>query len=108
MVGQEPAQAALVESIFAAAREGRLDRMIVLHGPNGSGKSSLVELMHLGLEAYSHEPEGAIYALRWIFPKTPAESTGFGFGGPREHGEAVESYALLEPDDVASRIVCEL
>lgn len=108
VVGQEEAQAAFVEIVESAAREGRIDRMIVLHGPNGSGKSSLIELLLGGLESYSHTPEGAIYALRWIFPKSPPESAGLGFGGPARREDDRESYALLGPDDVAGRIVCEL
>jgi serine protein kinase len=107
VVGQEEAQAALVEILEAGAREGRLDRMIVLHGPNGSGKSSLIELLLRGLEGYSHTPEGALYALRWIFPKLPDESAGLGFGGTRREDDR-ESYALLRAEEVAGRIVCEL
>jgi serine protein kinase len=106
LCGQEASQQELVEVVTAAARSGRLDRMIVLHGPNGSGKSSLVELLFRGLESYSHTPEGALYALRWIFPKGGPEGAGLGFRTQR--GEEPDSYALLEPDDVASRAVCEL
>ena len=107
LVGHEQAGQEVVEAIVAAAREGRLDRMIVLHGPNGSGKSSLVELLLWGLEEYSHTPAGAMYALRWVFPRTPAESAGLGFAGHRG-GDEPDSYALLEAEDVAARIVCEL
>jgi len=107
LIGQEDAQREVVETISAAAREGRLDRMLVLHGPNGSGKSSLVELLQRSLEIYSHEPDGAIYALLWIFPKTPAEGADLGFGGGRTDTEA-GSYALLEPEDISARVVCEL
>ncbi len=108
LIGQEEAQRDVVETISAAAREGRLDRMIVLHGPNGSGKSSLVELLQWGLELYSHQPDGALYALRWIFPRTAPEGTGLGFGGARAADDEPDSYALLEPEHVAARIVCEL
>lgn len=107
VIGQELAQRALADSIDAAAREGRLDRMIVLHGPNGSGKSSMIERLLGGLEEYSHAPEGALYALRWIFPKTPAEGAGLGFGGTRRDDDR-ESYALLPPEEVAARVACEL
>ena len=34
LIGQEEAQRAVIEIIAAAAREGRLDRMIALHWPN--------------------------------------------------------------------------
>lgn len=105
ILGQERPQRDLVDTIAAAAREGRLDRMIVLHGPNGSGKSSLVELLQRGLEEYSHEPAGAMYALRWIFPKA-AEGASLGFGGTRRGGE-LASYALLQPSEIAARVVCE-
>ena len=107
LIGQEEAQRDIVDAISAAAREGRLDRMLVLHGPNGSGKSSLVELLQWGLEAYSHERTGALYALRWIFPKTPVEGSGLGFGGGKPPDDA-DSYALLGPENVAARVVCEL
>jgi predicted Ser/Thr protein kinase len=106
IIGQERPQRDLVDTIFAAAREGRLDRMIVLHGPNGSGKSSLVELLQRGLEEYSHEAAGAVYALRWIFPKGAAEGASLGFGGQRRAGDR-DSYALLDPPDIAARVVCE-
>lgn len=106
VIGQEDAQHAIVEAISAAADEGRLDRMLVLHGPNGSGKSSLVECLQRGLEDYSHRPEGAMYALRWIFPRA-AEGTSLGFGG-ESRKETPDSYALLDPDEIASRVVCEL
>lgn len=105
--GQERSQRALVEIVEAAAREGSLDRMVVLHGPNGSGKSSLLELLQMGLEEYSHAPEGSLYALRWIFPKAPAESAGLGFTGSRRDDDR-ESYALLSPDEIAGRVACEL
>jgi serine protein kinase len=106
VIGQERPQRDLVDTIFAAAREGRLDRMILLHGPNGSGKSSLVELLQRGLEEYSHVPEGALYALRWIFPKAAPEGSSLGFGGRR--AEMRDSYALLDASDIAARVVCEL
>lgn len=109
VAGHEEAQNQIVEVIEAAAREGRLDRMLVLHGPNGSGKSSLLECLQRGLEEYSHAPEGAMYALRWIFPKGPPESAGLGFGGGRrEADDGVGSYAHLGADAVAGRVVCEL
>ncbi len=107
VIGHEQAQRDIVETISAAARDGKLDRMIVLHGPNGSGKTSLVELLHRALEHYSHEPAGAVYALRWIFPKLPAEGSGLGFAGARKEDDR-ESYALLDPTEVAARVVCEM
>lgn len=106
VIGQEGPQRDFVDTIFAAAREGRLDRMIVLHGPNGSGKSSLVELLHRGLEEYSHAPAGAVYALRWIFPKGAAEGASLGFGGTKRTTDR-DSYALLDVADVGARVVCE-
>jgi predicted Ser/Thr protein kinase len=106
IIGQERPQQDLVDTVFAAAREGRLDRMIILHGPNGSGKSSLVELLQRGLEEYSHEAAGAAYALRWIFPKTAADGASLGFGGAKRPSDR-DSFALLDAQDIAARVVCE-
>jgi len=106
VIGQEKPQRDLVDTIFAAAREGRLDRMIVLHGPNGSGKSSLVELLQCGLEEYSHAPGGAIYALRWIFPKGAAEGASLGFGGGKKPSDR-DSFAMLDVAEIGARVACE-
>jgi predicted Ser/Thr protein kinase len=106
VVGHEAAQQSIVDSVVAGAREGRMHRMMVLHGPNGSGKSSLIECLQRGLESYSHTTEGAFYALRWIFPKLEPEGASLGFGG-RRRTAMPDSYALLEPEDVAGRAVCE-
>ncbi|MFQ5506469.1 MAG: PrkA family serine protein kinase, partial [Planctomycetota bacterium] len=41
-------------------------RVLLLHGPVGSSKSTIVRLLKKGLEAYSHVPEGSLYAFDWV------------------------------------------
>lgn len=111
--GQERVQERIVRVFRSAAEEGRLDRLVLLHGPNGSSKSTLVEALMRGVAHYSTLPEGALYRFHWVFPRRPdAEEGGLGFaaltrGGAGEEG-ASESYALLDPEEIAARIPCEL
>ena len=49
-------------------REGRPNRLILLHGPNGSAKSTIASCMMAALEHYSTLDEGALYRFHWVFP----------------------------------------
>lgn len=114
--GQERVQERLVRVFRSAAEEGRLDRLVVLHGPNGSAKTSLVECLMRGVAHYATLPEGALYRFHWVFPRRPdGDEAGLGFGGTRRSGEAaredradLDSYALLDPAEIAARVPCEL
>ena len=112
--GQEAVQERVVRVFRSAAEEGRLDRLLLLHGPNGSAKSTLVEALMRGVAHYSTLPEGALYRFHWVFPRrADAEDAGLGFGslgrpGEKERGGAPESFALLDPEEIAAHIPCEL
>jgi serine protein kinase len=110
LVGQEEVQGAIYRLVSNFAREGRTNRLILLHGPNGSAKSTLVACLQRALEHYSTLDEGALYRFNWIFPSQRVAKTGIGFsgGGPVEPGGALDSYAYLEDDLIEAKIVDEL
>src|SRR5690606_13642063 len=76
--GQERVQEQVVRALRAFVREGRSNRLVLLHGPNGSAKSTLVACLMRAVEAYSETPEGALYRFSWVFP-TGSEGKGIGF-----------------------------
>jgi energy-coupling factor transporter ATP-binding protein EcfA2 len=110
LVGQEEVQGSIYRLVSNFAREGRTNRLILLHGPNGSAKSTLVTCLQRALEHYSTLDEGALYRFNWIFPSQRVAKTGIGFagGGPTEPGGVLESYAYLEDDLIEAKIVDEL
>jgi len=113
--GQEEVQERLLRILRSAAEDGRLDRLVVLHGPNGSAKTTLIECLMRGIAHYSTLPEGALYRFHWVFPRRGDEE-GLGFAALSRAGrhpegpeaEEAESYALLDPEEIAARIPCDL
>jgi serine protein kinase len=106
--GQEEVQDAIYRLVSNFAREGRTNRLILLHGPNGSAKSTVVACIERGLEHYSHLDEGALYRFNWIFPTQNASKGGIGFGGGRDALAEAESYAYLEDEVIDAKISDEL
>jgi predicted Ser/Thr protein kinase len=91
------------------AREGRVNKLVLLHGPNGSAKSSLIRCLMAGLEDYSRQGAGALYSFNWIFPKHSLSQERIGFGGSKEIPAAAgDSYAYLVAEDIDARIPCEM
>lgn len=108
VAGQELAQARMYELLCDFEREGRANRLILLHGPNGSAKSSLVRCVAKALERYSELPEGALYTFSWVFPSKRAEgSAGIGFGSSSPRGEGPSTYAYLSGSELEARVPCE-
>jgi serine protein kinase len=64
--GLDPMVEKLVEEYFhsAARRLEVRKRILLLMGPVSGGKSTLVTMIKRGLERYSREPEGALYAIK--------------------------------------------
>lgn len=94
LVGHEPIQQAFYRALGNFVREGRANRLLLLHGPNGSAKSTFASCLMRALEHYSKQPEGALYRFSWVFPRgTDGKTIGFGSrdDGPRPG----ESYAHL-------------
>ena len=108
VAGQEDVQVAIHRTFSNFAREGRVNKLILLHGPNGSAKSSLVRALMAGMEDYSRQNVGAIYSFNWIFPATRHSKDSIGFGAPDRTGAAGESYAYLGADDIDARVPCEM
>jgi serine protein kinase len=110
LMGQEEVQAAAYRLISNFAREGRTNRLILLHGPNGSAKSTFVACLQRAMEHYSTLPEGALYRFNWIFPsqKLTRGGIGFGGGGNFESGGSADTFAYLEDDLIEAKIVDEM
>jgi serine protein kinase len=109
--GQEEVQAAVYRLVSNFAREGRTNRLILLHGPNGSAKSTFVSCVQRAMEHYSSLEEGALYRFNWIFPSQRIAKGGIGFGGGMgaiDIPGSTDTYAYLEDDLVEAKIVDEL
>jgi serine protein kinase len=109
LMGQEEVQAAVYRLISNFAREGRTNRLILLHGPNGSAKSTFVACLQRAMEHYSTLEDGALYRFNWIFPSQKLTKGGIGFGGGGFEGAgAQDTYAYLEDELIESKIVDEM
>jgi predicted Ser/Thr protein kinase len=107
--GQEEVQAAVYRLISNFAREGRTNRLILLHGPNGSAKSTFVGCLQRAMEHYSSTEEGALYRFNWIFPSQKLTKGGIGFSGGAFGGDASsDSYAYLDDDLIEAKIADEM
>jgi predicted Ser/Thr protein kinase len=107
LVGQEAAQHEVRAALAAQVRDGRVNRLIVIHGPNGSAKSTFVNCLFRGLDHYSRLDEGELYRYRWVFPTRTTAGGRIGFGGQTETSEP-ESYAKLEDEQIDSTLECEV
>ena len=110
LVGQEFVQEEIYRALSNFAREGRPNRLMLLHGPNGSAKSTLTACVLRALEDYSTQPEGALYRYSWVFPSSKTTRGSLGFGGAR--GEAprpsVATYAHLSDEDLDAKLIVEV
>ena len=103
--GHERVQKAIIEQIQCFARQGRVDRLILLHGPNGSAKTSLVQALMRAAEHYSYSDEGALYQFSWVFPKKVSVSGNLGFSQNRV--DTAASFAHLPDDAVEARLASD-
>ena len=109
LMGQEEVQASVYRLISNFAREGRTNRLILLHGPNGSAKSTFVASLQRAMEHYSTLEEGPLYRFNWIFPTQKLTKGGIGFsGGKFEGANPTETYAYLEDELIEAKIVDEM
>jgi serine protein kinase len=108
LVGQEAVQLELYRALNNFVREGRPNRVLLLHGPNGSAKSTVAACLMRALEHYSAEPEGALYRFHWVFPSERTLRGAIGFGGKSEPQRDTESYARLTEEQIDSRLFMEV
>ncbi len=107
LVGHEELQNGFYRALGNFVREGRANRLVLLHGPNGSAKSTFAECLMTALEHYSTRDDGALYRFSWVFSRSVEERTiGFGAGG--RGGPPLESYAHVEHEKISAKLGSEL
>jgi predicted Ser/Thr protein kinase len=106
LIGQEEVQARVYRTLSNFTREGRVNKLILMHGPNGSAKSTFVACLGRALEYYSSTDEGALYRFNWIFPSQKLSAGGIGFGGaaaaavPSTYEGRSDTYAYLTDEQI--------
>lgn len=108
VAGQETVQDALYRILANFARQGCVNKLVVMHGPNGSAKSSLVRCMMAGMEDYARATEGAVYSFNWIFPSSKHSSQGIGFGSEQRTAAAGDSLAYIDAESIDARVPCSM
>lgn len=107
LVAHERLQADIYRALCNFAREGRANRLLLMHGPNGSAKSTASACILSALENYAQQAEGSLYRFHWIFPSRKTSRGAIGFGGEVALGD-LDSYAHLDDAEIDSRLVIEL
>ncbi len=109
LVGQEEVQNRVRAVLERFVRQGRVDRLILLHGPNGSSKSTFVDVLARALKHYSTLDEGALYRFNWVFPVGALGKKGIGFlrDGIQDATDE-ESFAHLPDELIEARLTDEL
>ncbi len=112
LVGHERVQHEVFRLLENFVREGKINKLILLHGPNGSAKSTLVDTVMRAMETYSESEEGALYRFNWVFPNeklASGSSIGFsGFSARTVEETDLQSFAYLEEDQIDAKIRSDL
>ena len=108
LVGQERVQEEIYRALSNFVRDGRANRMPLLHGPNGSAKSTVVACIMSALEHYSTLAEGALYRFHWVFPTKGTLKGSIGFSERRTRSSNDGSYAHLPDEEVDARLFVEI
>lgn len=117
IVGQHEAHAQIYKILEQFVRQGKVDKLILLHGPNGSSKSSTAEALAQALEEYSRSDQGAVYRFNWVFPNEKLGHEGLstteggkriGFGDSPGSKNHRGSFAHLSDDELLCKIISEL
>lgn len=108
LVGQEAVQNELYRILSNFVREGRPNRLVLLHGPNGSAKTTVAACLMRALEHYSALDEGALYRFHWVFPNQSELRGSIGFGGRRGGKSDDGSYAHLPEEQIDARLFMEV
>lgn len=106
LVGHERIQEELYRVLTNFVREGRPNRLVLLHGPNGSAKTTFANAIMVALEHYSQQDEGALYRFSWIFPRgRDGKSIGFGSADETPPGR---TFAHLPDSQIDVKLASEL
>jgi serine protein kinase len=108
LIGQEHVQEEIYRALSNFVREGRPNRLILLHGPNGSAKSTIAQCLMAGLEHYSTLDEGALYRFNWVFPSQKTIRGSLGFAHDKGNAHAAASYAHLPDEEVDAKLLVEV
>jgi serine protein kinase len=112
LVGQERAQQRVFRLLDNFARQGEVNKLILLHGPNGSAKSTFVNILMRAMEAYSSTDDGALYRFNWVFPNerlATGSSIGFeGFSARAVEESDLDSFAYLDEDQIDAKIPSDM
>jgi predicted Ser/Thr protein kinase len=108
LIGQEHVQEELYRALSNFVREGRPNRLLLLHGPNGSAKSTIAQCMMAALEHYSSLDEGALYRFNWVFPSQKTLRGALGFAHEQGAAAAAQSFARLSDDEVDAKLLVEV
>lgn len=108
LVGQEDVQAELFRIFENFGREGRPNKLILMHGPNGSSKSTIALCLMRALEHYSQEDEGALYRFHWVFPSAKTIKSRIGFGGEASETTSEQSFAHLDEELIDAKLHNEI
>jgi predicted Ser/Thr protein kinase len=107
LVGQEGLQESFYRVLSNFVREGRANRLILLHGPNGSAKTTFVHSLMAALEHYSTLDEGALYRFSWVFPRGRDGKT-IGFGSSDDVPPPGRTFAHLPDASIDVKLPSEL
>ncbi len=108
LIGQEHVQEEIYRALSNFAREGRPNRLVLLHGPNGSAKSTIVSCIVRALEHYSTLDEGALYRFNWVFPSQKTMRGTLGFGQRDGDVSSALTYAHLADDQIDAKLLVEV
>lgn len=103
LAGHEATQQAFYRVLEGFEREGRANRLVLLHGPNGSAKSTFTACLIRGLEAYSDTDDGALYRFSWIFPRA-REGSGIGFSTSSDALGQGDTFAHLPEERIIAKL----
>lgn len=108
LVGHEELQGEVYRALSNFVREGRANRLVLMHGPNGSAKSTAAACILRALEQYSTLDDGALYRFHWVFPSRKTVRGSIGFGAVPKASSGGASFAHLSEDQIDARLVMEL
>lgn len=108
VVGQEHVQEEIYRALANFGREGRPNRLVLLHGPNGSAKSTIVGSIMRALEDYSQRDDGALYCFNWVFPSNATVRGTLAFAGRSAPPEPGDTFAHLSDEQIDAKLLVEV